>query len=110
TVRAGLRDAYLDPVSEWRRVGGVAAADVAPDLHRGTQVHLHEVLQPIEVEIGQRRAAAPVEAQDPGRGGPFGERAVSVAQEVVAWIARGEALLLADVALRDEQVDEAVIV
>src|SRR5258706_4607369 len=109
-VRPGLGRAHGQPVAELGRRRRVARADAPPDLDRGTEVDLDEVEQSVEVEVGQRRAATEVEADDAGGIGALDGRSVGLAEEEVARVLLGEIELLADIALRDEQVDVAVVV
>src|SRR6185312_8512983 len=69
-----------------------------------------QVGQPVEVEVGERRTPALREGQYTGRLGRLDEGAVGPAEEEVARVARRVVRLAADVALRDEQVDEPVVV
>src|SRR6185437_8004308 len=66
-VRAGLGDAERQPVPHRRGFGGIPAADAPPDLRRRAEVDLDEVEQTVEIEVGQRRPAAAIEAEDAGR-------------------------------------------
>ena len=109
-VGSRLEQAHGDPRSHRLRTGGVAAAGVPPHRHRRGPVDHHEIEQAVEVEIDEGGATCTVVADDPGVLGALGERAVGLADEQVAGVARGVSLLGLDVALGDEQVREAVVV
>ena len=65
---------------------------------------------PVEVEVDERGAPRPLEADDARRLRAFDERAVGVADQEVVRVAGGVVGLRLDVALADEQVEEAVVV
>ena len=87
-----------------------ASASPAPTLRhtddRLDAVDDDEIEQPVEVEVDESGAAGPVVADDAGVLGALDERAVGLADQQVARITRGVALLGLDVALGDEQVEE----
>ena len=109
-VRPGLGHLERGPVAHRLRGRGVARPDVPPQLDRIAVVDLDEIEQPVEVEVCQRGAAALGEAQDAGGVGPLDERPVRLAEEEVARVLLGVVGDLVDVALRHEQVDEAIVV
>ena len=109
-VRARLLDLEHEPMAHRGRRVGRPCSDISPDDGIGSVVDLDEVEQAVEVEVGQRRAAPPIESQDAGPIGRLDEGPVRLAEEQVAWIALGVVGLRAHVPLRDEQVDEAVVV
>ena len=87
--RFGLPDRRTrtcEPVAHRRRAPrAVPRADVPPDPDRRAVVDLDEVEQAVEVEVGERRAAAPVEARGSRpRRRALDERAVGLAEEEVA--------------------------
>ena len=69
-----------------------------------------EVEQPVEVEIDDGAAPAPLEADDPRLLGTLDERAVGLAEQQVVGVTHRVVLLGLDVALGDEQVEEPVVV
>ena len=93
----------FDPVAGVRRV-------VAPEFGRFASVDDDEVDAAVEIEIGKRRAARGLDAGDPGRVALFDESAVGLLHQQVVGVGHGEIRHLVDIALGDEQVDEAVIV
>ena len=85
-------------------------AGIAPELRRGIAVDDHHVDQPVEVEIGERRTPRLLDAGDAGLVAGFRELAVALLQQQVVGILHREVGHVPDIALGDEQIDEAVIV
>src|SRR5437867_1852189 len=88
----------------------VAGADVPPQADRTTVVDDDEIEHPVEVEVRERRAAAAVEVEDARGIGRLAEGAIRLSEEEVARVDLGVVRLFRDVALRDEEIDEAVVV
>ena len=109
-VGARLVRPQRDPASHGKRHLRAPGADVAPEPHRRVHVHLDEVEEPVQVEVGERRPASAVEAEDPRGVGRLAERPVGPAEEQVAGVHRRVVGLCAHVALRDEEVREPVVV
>src|SRR3954469_21758572 len=83
---------------------------VPPDPHRRSVERFDEVEAAVEVEVGDGGAAPAIEVEDPGLVGHLDERAIGLAEKQVARVASGVGRVRADVALRDEEVDEAVVI
>ena len=108
-VRRRLPDPERDPVGR-ALVAALDRADVAPQAHRRAVRRLDKVESAVDVEVDERRPAAAVEAHDPRDVGDLAERAFRLAEQEVARVLHGEVGHVDHVALRDVQVDEAVVV
>src|SRR5438093_643530 len=73
-------------------------------------VDFDEVEHAVDVEVGDRGAASACEADVPCGIGDFAEGAVALPQEEIARVLLRVAFLIPDVAFRDEEIDEAVVV
>ena len=109
-VRCGLHDAERQPVAHGAWVRGVARPDVPPQPDRPAVVDLDEVEHAVDVEVGQRRSPPSFEGDDAGGIGCLAERPVRLPEEKVAGVQQRVVGLVGDVALRDEEIDEAVVV
>src|SRR5438552_9529235 len=65
-VRPGLREPQLEPGTKPRGRVAACAARVPPDRDRLPVIDLHEVEQPVAVEVRQGRAPPTIEGDDPG--------------------------------------------
>ena len=110
-VRAGLGQAEGQPMpGRRRRSPGPVDAGVPPEPDRRVEEGLDEVGQAVEVEVGEGGAPAALVVEDAGGLGHLGVRAVGLAEEEVRRVAARVVGLLVDVALRDEEVDQPVVV
>jgi hypothetical protein len=109
-VRTGLPEREIEPVTHRHRPRRVAGPDVPPELDGRPQVQLDQVEEAVAVEVGQRRAATGSKIDDAGLLRALDERPVRLTDEQVARIPGRVLGDLLDVALRDVEVDEAVVV
>ena len=101
----------LEPVAE-RLVAapGRLGAEIAEEAHRRLAVDHDEVEHAVHVEVDRRAAAALARQRDAGGLADLGEGLVPLAEQQVVGIVGGEIGHRFDIALGDEQVEQAVIV
>ena len=109
-VAVGVRldEPDLGPVAHrQRRTVAVLGAEIAEEQDVRAAIDLQDVEPPVEIEVGDQRAAALGVAGDARFVAGLGELAVPLAEQEVARIVGGEVGHLLEVALGDEDVAAA---
>src|SRR5271165_7126801 len=116
-IAVGIRldEPDLGPVAHGQRravamLSGILGAKIAEQRDVRAAVDLQNVETAVEIEVGDQRAAALAVASDPRLLAGFRELAVPLAEEQVARVLGGEIRHLLEIALRDENVEEASVV
>ena len=109
-VGVGLSELDLQPVAERHVPPSGAGAEIAEEADRRLAVDHDEVEHAVEIEVDERGAASALRRGDAGLSADLGEGPVPPAEEQVVGIVGGELRHRLDVALGDEEIEQAVIV